>query len=101
MKEQKVLELAYFELNKEADESNFLKASEIFKRDFLAKQEGLISRQLVRSDYGKWCVVASWNNIENALSVVEKMKNNKISQDYLSYMDFSTVKIEHLFVIQE
>lgn len=101
MKTQKVLELAWFELNKGADESAFLKVSETFKRDFLEKQDGLISRQVVRSDDGRWCVVAYWDTLENARAVVEKMKDDKISQDYLSFMDFSTVKIEHLFVVQE
>lgn len=101
MENQNVFEFAYFKLKEGASEADFLKVSETFKNEFLVKQEGLIDRKLVRSEDGTLCVVAIWNSKENAFAVAENMGQSAISQEYLSFMDAASVKIEHFTTIQD
>lgn len=94
-----VIELASFKLREGVVEDNFLNVSIDFSEQFLATQKGLISRKLVKEG-NIWSDVAEWEDMECAKKVSENMNSSKYALNYLSLIDFATITVHHMEVIQ-
>ena len=93
----KVVEFASFNLKKEASVSDFLLVSDKFNREFLSKQKGYISRQLLRLGE-MWADSVLWETMEDAMRAFNTADEDAIACEYMSFMEHESVKVLHMVV---
>ena len=96
----KVVELVQFKINDNSKEAYFLGASLNFEKDFLKKQPGFISRNLIRTEDGVWGDMAVWENNDFAMHVNAAMEKNKAAGAYFSFINSSSIEMKHFTIIQ-
>jgi hypothetical protein len=82
----KVVEFAPFYLKKDALVADFLSVSDKFQREFLAKQPGYVSRQLVVEDK-MWSDIVVWQTMEDAQNAINAFPDSAAALAYMSFID--------------
>ncbi|MCL2599729.1 MAG: hypothetical protein FWD88_00900 [Treponema sp.] len=81
-----IVELPSFTLKEGVSEADFLLAHEKLNRDFMAKQEGYVSHELLR-DGGKWFDLAVWESMEAKEKAFKDIYGNAAAIEYIALID--------------
>ena len=90
-----VLEISRFKLVPGTDERAFLDAAEQTQSGFLAKQEGFISRELLRAEDGWWMDIVRFESVSAAQAAFQGFAQNPSAKDFEMMLDTSTAEISH------
>jgi hypothetical protein len=81
-----VVELASFRLKKGTAVSEFIAASDKFQKEFLSKQKGHVSRQMVNND-DKWMDIVIWKSMDDAQNAVKAFMASAAAAEYCTFLD--------------
>ena len=81
-----ILEMPSFNLKKGISEADFLLAHEKFNREFMSKQRGYVSHQLIK-DGEKWFDIAVWDSIESKEKAFVDIYKYDSIEEYMSFID--------------
>ena len=98
-----VIELATIKLAEGKSEADLVTASAAFQRDFLAKQPGVLRRQLVRKSTGEYLDIVHWRSSADADAVMQLAQSSPEVGAYFSVMAFDSENpeegVEHCSLI--
>lgn len=94
------VELTKFKLKDGTNVEEFLKASVQFMEQFLKKQPGFVSRNLISNDDGVWADLAAWESMDAAHAVEAVMMKDEYAGIYCSFIDFESMTMEHFNIVQ-
>lgn len=86
---QPVTVLAPIKLGEGKTEADLLAASQIFQRDFVAHEAGVLRRELVRKPDGTYLDIVQFRSHEDYLDVVKKEMESPVCAAFFSVMDLS------------
>jgi len=92
-----VVEFASFSLKNGTSSQNFLSVSDKFNREFLSKQKGYISRNLV-VDGKTWADLVLWETMEDALTALDTAEGNAAACEYISFLNEESISVRHFSV---
>lgn len=81
-----ILEMPSFKLKKGISETDFLIAHEKLNREFMSKQTGYVSHQLIR-DGDKWFDLAVWDSIESKEKAFADIYKYDGIEEYMTFID--------------
>ena len=81
-----VVEWAPFTLAEGATEAELLEASAALQKEFLARQDGFVRRELLRSKDGSWCDLVYWRDAASAEAIMSAIADSQICQRYFELM---------------
>ena len=97
----KAIELVAFKLKKNISMTEFLPVSDKFNCEFLAKQKGYISRQLL-SKGDMLADLVLWETEADHLNAMEASKEDPVAAEYMSMLNLSTKgSFYHLFSVEK
>ena len=82
-----VLEWAPFRLREGVDETTLLRASERLQRDFLARQEGFLRRELIKGAEGSYVDLVWWESFAVSQAAMRRAASSPAHQAYLALTD--------------
>ena len=82
-----VLEWAPFRLKPGVDEATLLESSERLQRDFLARQEGFVRRELIKGAEGAYIDLVWWESFAASQAAVKKAACSPACRAYFAVMD--------------
>ncbi len=77
---------APIELADGVDEDTLLQASENFQDNFVSKQKGFISRQLLKGQDGKWVDLVFWEGKENVEQLLKNEESSTVCHEFFKLM---------------
>lgn len=80
------VEWAPFKLAEEIDEATLLEAAEVLQTEFVSKQPGFISRELLKGQGNQWAEIIYWNSLEEAEQASQNATNSPICLKYFALM---------------
>ena len=83
-----VVEFVTFYLKKKVAASDFLDMSEKFNKEFLSKQKGYVSRQLL-ADGEMWADMVIWESMDDAKTTISVSYNDAIAREYVTMLSFN------------
>ena len=86
---QPVTILAPIKLAEGKTEADLLAASQIFQRDFVAHEPGVLRRELVRKPDGTYLDIVQFRSHEDFLDVLQKEMESPVCETFFSVMDLS------------
>lgn len=95
----KVVELASFELASGIEVEDFLVVSTFFQMEFVEKQPGFISRNLIKRG-NRWSDLVVWQDMKSAENVSKAMGSSLDAKDYGRMIAPESVKVEHYELYQ-
>jgi Antibiotic biosynthesis monooxygenase len=90
-----IVEVSQFRLVPGTDEQAFLEASEETQSVFLGKQEGFVSRDLLRTDDGSWMDIVRFETGEAALAAFQGFAGQPGVKNFESMLDANSVSMTH------
>lgn len=72
-------------------EDDLLAASEIFEKEFVSKQSGVIRRELVRKGEGEYIDIVQFRSSRDMEDVIEKEKNSPVCDTFFALMDMQNM----------
>ena len=90
-----IVEVSQFRLVPGADERAFIDAAEETQSGFLAKQEGFVSRDLLRAEDGSWMDIVRFETGEAARAAFEGFAGHPGVKTFESMLDPSSVSMTH------
>jgi hypothetical protein len=81
--------LAPFKLATGKTEQDLLEASDIFQRDFVNGQPGVLRRELVRKGEGQYLDIIQFASRTDMEKIVELEKTSPVAHAYFAVLDFS------------
>jgi heme-degrading monooxygenase HmoA len=97
----KAIEFVAFKLKKNVSKEAFFPISEMFTREFLAKQPGYLSRKLL-SKGDMWADLVFWETEADHLNAMEASKKDAAAAEYLSMLNLSAKgSFYHLFAVEK
>jgi hypothetical protein len=85
-----VLEWAPYRLKQGIDEATLLEASERLQRDFLARQEGFVRRELIKGAEGAYIDLTWWSSFAASQAAVKSAACSMAWRGYFMLMDRTT-----------
>jgi hypothetical protein len=82
-----VLEWAPFRLKPGVDEAALLEASERLQRDFLARQQGFVCRELIEIAQGSYVDLVWWESFAASQAAMKKAAGSPACRAYFAVMD--------------
>ena len=82
-----VLEWAPFRLKAGVDEVTLLEASERLQRDFLARQDGFVRRELIEGAEGAYVDLVWWDSFAASQGAMKKAAASAACSAYFALMD--------------
>ena len=90
-----VIEFVSFKLKKGTSDQQFLEASDVINKGFLALQKGFISRKLLKKD-DTWADFVIWETMDDAMNAVKAAeKANPADIQYFMYIQQSSCDMKH------
>jgi hypothetical protein len=96
-----VIEILAFNLVEGADEEAFVLADKRVQAEFAYQQPGLLRRTTARSPEGSWMVIDLWRSEEDADAADARWAGDPAAQEFMSFVDPSTVRSKRYFERQE
>jgi hypothetical protein len=90
-----IVEVSQFRLVPGTDDQAFLEASEETQSGFLGKQEGFVSRDLLRTDDGSWMDIVRFETGEAALMAFQGFAGHPGVKTFESMLDANSVSMTH------
>jgi hypothetical protein len=84
-----VLEWAPFRLKSGVDEATLLETSERLQRDFLARQQGFVRRELIKGAEGAYTDLVWWESFAASQAAMKNAARSPACKAYASLMDCS------------
>lgn len=81
-----IVEWAPYKVAEEIDEATLLEASEALQTEFISKQSGFISRELLKGQGNQWVDIIYWNSLEEAEQASQNAANSPICLKYFALM---------------
>ena len=94
MKKATVIEMVLFKVN-EGIELEFAKKELIKVNEFLAEQEGFVSRKISISDEGQFLDLVYWTDMDSAMAAANKFMQNADMLKISSIIDEKTELFKH------
>ena len=82
-----VIEWAPFSVREGVAEATVIAASEKLQRDFLARQEGFLRRELVKGQDRAYVDLVWWSSMETAEAAMAKATESAACRDYFALME--------------
>lgn len=97
-----VVEFVTFYLKKKIAVSDFLIMSDRFNREFLSKQKGYVSRQLL-ADGEMWADMVIWETMDDAKTAINVSFTDTVARQYVAMLSFNKkgCSLRHLSVEKE
>ncbi|MDL2232525.1 hypothetical protein LJC63_02960, partial [Ruminococcaceae bacterium OttesenSCG-928-L11] len=90
-----------FKLKKSVSEAAFLPVSDKFTREFLTRQKGYISRQLLAKG-DMWADLVFWETEADHLNAMEASREDPVAAEYMSMLNLSAKgSFYHLFSVKK
>lgn len=86
---QTVTVLAPIKLAPGKTEEDLMIASNDFQKNFVAQQQGVLRRELIRTSEGRYLDIVQFRSKEDALKVIEEEGKSPVCQKFFSLMDFT------------
>ena len=83
--------LASIKLAAGRTEADLLVASDIFEREFVSKEAGIVRRELVRKGDNEYIDIVQFRNKKDMEEVMEKEKTNTACHEFFSLMDLENM----------
>ena len=83
-----VVEFVTFYLKKDVSVSDFLIVSDTFNKEFLSKQKGYLSRNLL-ADGEMWADMVLWETMEDAKKAISVSYHDTVARAYVSMLSFN------------
>ncbi|MEC1720059.1 hypothetical protein [Schinkia azotoformans] len=96
---KEVVEIVFFELEEDVSEEQFQNASQIFQSNFVALQDGYVSRKLTKSIDGRWADIAIWRDMDAAQAVGKNMGESEFARNYVSLIKNKSIQMHHMSII--
>jgi hypothetical protein len=80
------VEWAPFTLAEGVDEATLLAASEALQSEFISKQSGFISRELLKGEGNQWVDIIHWNSLAEAEQAARQAADSPICFKYFALM---------------
>lgn len=72
-------------------ESDLLIASDIFEKEFVSKEAGVVRRELVRKNNNEYIDIVQFRSTKDMEEVMEKEKSSPACRDFFSVMDLENM----------
>jgi hypothetical protein len=82
-----VVEWAPFSIREGVGEAALLAASERLQREFLARQDGFVRRELIKGAERGYVDIVWWTSQETAEAAMAKVMESAICRDYFALME--------------
>ena len=82
-----VVEWAPFRLKQGLDEATLLQASERMQRDFLARQDGFVRRELIKGAEGAYIDLVWWDSFAASQAAMKNAASSTAYRSYFTLMD--------------
>ncbi len=89
-----VIETVTFELNREVDAEDFLRAAHDMKT-FLDECPGFVSRRLAQAEDGSWLEHIEWRDMTSAKAAAAAIGTREDLRPFLSAIRGDSVKLSH------
>jgi hypothetical protein len=90
-----IVEISQFRLVPGSDERAFVEAAEETQSAFLARQEGFVSRDLLRGEDGSWMDVVRFADAEAAQAAFQAFAGHPSVKTFESMLDPSALAMSH------
>lgn len=81
-----IVEWAPFKLREGVSEAEFLRASDVFQREFVSRQPGFLRRELLRGKDGQWVDLVIWKDQTSADAVMAAAMEHPACLQYFTFM---------------
>lgn len=81
-----IVEWAPFELAEGVDEATLIAASAALQAEFISKQSGFVSRELLKGQANQWVDIVYWNSMAEAKLAAQNAANSPVCFKYFSLM---------------
>lgn len=82
-----VVEWAPFSVREGVAEAALIAASEKLQRDFLARQDGFVRRELVKGQDRNYVDLVWWNSMDSAEAAMSKVMESTVCREYFALME--------------
>ena len=89
------VEISQFRLVEDADTSAFVAAAEETQTGFLERQEGFVSRDLLRSEDGMWMDIVRFDSMAAAQAAFQAFTGHPSATTFESMLDVSSMSMTH------
>ena len=72
-------------------EADLLTASNIFEKEFVSKEAGVVRRELVRRGDNEYIDIVQFRSMKDMEEVMEKEKSSQVCHDFFSVMDLENM----------
>lgn len=96
-----MIEILAFNLVEGADEEEFVLADKRVQTEFAYQQPGLVRRTTARSPEGSWMVIDLWRSPEDADAADARWEDDPATQEFMSFVDRSTMRSKRYFEREE
>lgn len=97
---EKVVDIVNFKLVEGSSVTEFLAATQQMTDDFLKKQNGFISRQILQNE-DNWVDIDMWESQEAAMKAAQIMCENPSCGAFMAFLDQPTVTAQQCKVKQD
>jgi len=80
-----------YKLKKNANEAEFLDASEVLGKEYISKQKGYISWKQLKGD-STWVDVVTWETIEDAKAFETSGGGGELAEKFYSFINLMSCK---------
>ncbi|NQZ84931.1 MAG: hypothetical protein HRU03_04375 [Nanoarchaeales archaeon] len=92
------IEFVEYKLVEGADINEFMKSSDDMQNNFLNKQKGYLTRELIKDDKGTWADLVHWETMEDAKAAADNFHSSKECETMMKLLDMSSVVMKHFTV---
>ena len=90
--------IAPIKLAANKSEADLIAASEIFEKEFVSKESGVVRRELVRKGVNEYIDIVQFRSREDMLAVMEKEKTCAICHAFFSVMDLDNIDDSQMLI---
>lgn len=89
-----IIVLAPIKLAPGKTEEDLLKASDLFEKNFVSHQPGVLRRELIRKSEGEYLDIVQFKSAEDAQAVMEAERTSPDCLEFFSVMDLTGVDMD-------
>lgn len=97
---EKLVDIVNFKIVAGSSVTKFLEAAEKMTTDFLKKQNGFVSRQILQSE-DNWVDIVLWENQDAAMNAAQIMCSNPSCGEFMAFLNESSVTAQQFKVKQD
>jgi len=97
---ERLVDIVNFKIVASSSVTKFLEASEKMTNNFLKKQNGFVSRQILQSE-DNWADIVLWESQDAAMNAAQIMCENPSCGEFMAFLDQPSVTAQQFKIKQD